>query len=430
MRVAVRHLRWLVFLGLVRWPVVVPSKLLVSVDVSLDSVQTATPLQLFEGQDIQDAVVTFCRQHDLLDPASGMASPVVQQLAQVLQSRLQEQQQQQQPSPRKREPTLTVSVTIDNGERAMLQHFAGQDPREEAVEFCARYGIDSQDPSPAAQARLQACVAPLEHELRSRLADLASQRIRDAVTGSTADGRLANTVALTVPVELANGQTRALELLHNEAPVDAARRFLEQQGIPQDTDNGRQLVRTLENALNSRLTSAVSGPTSDGNALLFTIPLTVDNKPATLEIFEGQSSVNVAQAFCHRPEHGLRNAALVECIQRVEILVREKIAALAPMAPDLAAPMAPDASALPAQLTADDEPLFTLPVTLGDVVTAVPYFPQFTPNQTANAFCTTHWTSISSGLAGDVQLGDCTSLIKTTIEGVLDRIVQRSPALP
>lgn len=408
-----------VLLGLTAPSAVVPSKLLVSVDVSLDAVKVATPLQLFEGQSVHDAALAFCVEFNLLPAGGGADTPVVQQLAQVLLTRLKQQQQAdaaKRPAP---EPMLSVTVTLDDQHKAVLQHFAGRDPHDEAVEFCAQHTQG------AGRAQQDACVQSLEHELRSRLADLAGHRIRGAVTGSAKES-----VVLTVPVELADGRMATLELLQNERPADAARRFLETHRLPTvGTEEGQQLLRTLENALNSRLTSAVQASSSLGNALLFTIPLTVNQAPATLEIFEGQSSVAVAEAFCHRPEHQLKGQALSQCIQQIEVMVREKIAALMPMVPDLVAPMALETSSLPKPQSVEDEPLFTLPVTLGELVTAVPYYPQFTANQTATAFCTTHWDSIVHGTSDGVELGDCTGLIRSTIEGVLDRIVQRNPAL-
>ena len=52
--------------------------------------------------------------------------------------------------------------------------------------------------------------------------------------------------------------------------------------------------------------------------------------------------------------------------------------------------------------TEDEEPLFNIPVTLGDQEALIPYYASFSPNETATAFCEVHWDSSSAGLDDEV----------------------------
>ena len=76
--------------------------------------QTPTPLELFEGQDTQSAAITFCQTHNI-----AQSPPLVQQLAQLLQTRLRESKTV--------EPALSMGIAVGDSE-AILEHYDGQDP--------------------------------------------------------------------------------------------------------------------------------------------------------------------------------------------------------------------------------------------------------------------------------------------------------------
>ena len=253
----------------------VPSELLVSVDVVLDGIETSSPLQLFEGQTTISAAVAFCEAHRLLpENADAHDNAIVQQLSQLLQSRLKEAE------PSSDAPALTMSVTLDDSEVA-LQHYEGADPRAEANAFCIEHGFGTKDETGAL---LASCVTTLEGELRNRIAQIAQQRIRESTrpTDST-DLKLEvdtyqDAVIMRIPVEIGD-RTATLELLENESPADAAHRFLQIESILEDskTDEGQLLVAELENAIRDRIALAADTTSSNsGSGALFAVPISVN----------------------------------------------------------------------------------------------------------------------------------------------------------
>jgi len=379
--------------------------MILSVNVTLDGMQTPTPLELFEGQDAQAAAITFCQAHNIVQ-----SPPLVQQLAELLQTRLQES--------KAAEPALSMGVAVGESE-AVLEHYDGADPAEEVRAFCLRHGYA--DNTEAARAELATCTTALGEALQARLTDLAHQRIQESLApaGDAAQGELQSSVVMRVPVEIGDDRVGTLELFENETPGDAARRFLEQENLEPDPT----FIETLETALKERLASAaetvqIGGTDGAGMGpagVLFKVPLNINGVEVEMEVMKGQAPLVAAEAFCRRSEYGFKGAGLMSCIEQTEKLARERIEATLPVAER-------NTVESMGATEVEEEPLFNIPINIGDKEAIIPYYSAFSPNETATAFCEVNWDSISEGVVEPVHMSDCTTLISQTIKGVLERI--------
>uniref|UniRef100_A0A7S2CV94 Uncharacterized protein n=1 Tax=Florenciella parvula TaxID=236787 RepID=A0A7S2CV94_9STRA len=388
-----------------------PSRMILSVNVTLDGMQTPTPLELFEGQDTQSAAITFCQTHNI-----AQSPPLVQQLAQLLQTRLRESKTV--------EPALSMGIAVGDSE-AILEHYDGQDPTVEVRDFCLRHGYA--DDNEVARAELATCTTALGEALQARLTDLAHQRIQESLAptpdsigaANDAQGELRTSVVMRVPVEIGDARVGMLELFENESPADAARRFLERESLEPDP----AFIETLETALKERLASAaetvnIGGAEGGGMGpagVLFKVPLNINGIEVEMEVMKGQAPLVAAEAFCRRSEYGFKGAGLMSCVEQTEKLARERIEATVPSAEK-------NSVGAMGATEVEEEPLFNIPINIGDKEAIIPYYSAFSPNETATAFCEVNWESISAGVTTPVHMHDCTSLISSTIKGVLDRI--------
>eukprot|EP00903_Cladosiphon_okamuranus_P007708 g7470.t1 len=165
------------------------------------------------------------------------------------------------------DPILTFGVSLDGEEERMLHYYAGQDPEEVAMAFCAESLVSS---TPADE--MARCSGGLSAHL--------------AETISAADGSI-------VAEDLRSEQQQ-----RDEEPQQ-----------PQQSETQEQ-----------REGSSVREP-------LMTVPLNINGIETVLEIFRESRAVELGSELCRRAEFGLEGSAMNSCLSQITEIAHRAIAA-------------------------------------------------------------------------------------------------------
>ncbi|RHY31328.1 hypothetical protein DYB32_003582 [Aphanomyces invadans] len=314
----------------------VPSKeIVVTIPLTINGVDTA--LTLFREEPHNDAVSRFLRDAPLTEDDKVQVAP---QLLQLLQTKVAELNAPTE------EPQFSFTITID-GQPSVVQHFEGSDPLVEARAFAARLGITNEN----FLARLLPQVAS---EIQKRIDEIHPPPPT-------------MTEHFSVPLTVNN---QAVVLVHYRewTPTQSAVAFLEQNGITDpNTVNAYlpQLVEVLDNQIRQLAANdqpAQAAP-SEPRAPQLSLPITIGDQVHPLDYYEGDSPDLTAQLFLEA--HGLtNNPNYAAFVHDLSLSIRRGLQ---------------DLQQQQAASTSPKEPLFQLPITLGQKTYDLSYCDQENP---------------------------------------------------
>lgn len=403
------------------------SKVLVSMPVTIDGIQR--DLNLMQGETAQMAATSFAETYGL--DKSEQFAQVVNQLSTMLTKEIEKSDTA--------ERLLHIPLTLDN-QQVHLDMYDGQTINEALDNFFSTYTIN-----PTTQ-----------QELRPQLETVLHQHVNEFLA-QQAQNQNPN-YAFTMPLTLGSEK---FEIHHyaNQNPIDEARLFCMKQNIRSDLHE--QLIPKIAELIQAEIVKLQSP------VILTTVPVAINNQQFNMNHYEGSAPIDTAIQFLK--ERGLTEATIQQYIPQLVGLIERHLAAIpAQETPVLSMPVIvnqqelelqhyamnqpeqtarmflkrhgletdPQFQQLTQQLTqmiqqqleqrAASEPLFTLPIKLGDSTHDLKYYDGQDAETTAQAFCTeknVHFldkTDTSKTEAEQLQV--CTSFLTDTIVSVLKKL--------
>ncbi|KAG9415028.1 hypothetical protein AC1031_008452 [Aphanomyces cochlioides] len=335
-------------------------------------------LTLFEGEQPSDAITRFLDEARLSPDARAQARP---QLDQLISTRLAELRQTRQ------EPVFEFDLTID-GRATTVRHFEGVDPLVEARAFAASLGITNEDV-------LTRFLPQVASEIQKRIDGLSTQAE-------------AKKELFSIPLTVNN---QAVVLVHYQGmtPTESAVNFLQQNGITDANVVDSYLPQIVE-LINSRLGQ------EETRKPLVSFPITIGDREQTCNYFEGDSPEVTAQLFLEA--NGLtNNPNYAAFVQEISLRIRKGVEEI----------QAAAAAAKPR------EPLFTLPMKLGDETFDIAYHKDEDPAAIATEFCTSKMTALSSAMGRTVaaeEMQQCKVVVFQTLTRALDEMEAKAVVPP
>nr|AIG55978.1 secreted protein [Achlya hypogyna] len=347
--------------GMLRERAEPPKDVFLTFPLSIDG--SVKDIVLYKNEAPVDAVARFLRDTTFSEDVKTEMHP---QILELLTQRVREALPK---------PQITFDVTID-GKAATVEHFEGQDPRASALAFGKQLGITDEN--------FLARLVP-------QVAGAIQQRLDELVPPPAPRAEL-----FSLPLNV-NGAETLLVHYVDSTPAESALVFLQEQGL---ADAGTvdtylpQLVAMIDREIAART----------ARTPLFSVPITIGSISQPLEYFEGDSAEVTAQLFLEK--HGLTQdpayASLLEQLATV-VLQQEREAAAA------------------AAVTANEAPLFNVPLNVGGSEISLPFYARQDPASVAADFCT---SQLPGADAEATQ--QCKIVLFQTITGILEKLAAES----
>ncbi|ETW01600.1 hypothetical protein H310_06240 [Aphanomyces invadans] len=366
------------------------AEVLVSLPVNIDG--SLKNLQLLRGESVERAALSFMEMNGLV--ADGVESQRSQEYIAQLASMLREKVAEQQPVPSK-EIVVTIPLTI-NGVDTALTLFR-EEPHNDAV---SRFLRD----------------APLTEDDKVQVAPQLLQLLQTKVAelnAPTEEPQFSFTITI-------DGQPSVVQHFEGSDPLVEARAFAARLGITNENFLARllpQVASEIQKRIDEihppppTMTEHFSVPLTVNNqaVVLLSLPITIGDQVHPLDYYEGDSPDLTAQLFLEA--HGLtNNPNYAAFVQDLSLSIRRGLQ---------------DLQQQQAASTSPKEPLFQLPITLGQKTYDLSYYDQENPGAVANEFCTSKIHDLSTSLGRavtDEELQQCKVYIYQTITRVVDEL--------
>ena len=289
-------------------------------------------------------------------------------------------------------PAFTVEIAVDD-KPVNLYHFDGQDPVAEARSFCVTYKFD------------QGCTQELSAILRQKM-----------------DASTANTPEFSVPVQI-NGNEIMMKYFTGQTADDAAWAFCVENGLTEDPSRD-EYIKVLGDVIRQRLeeSAAQAQPAQSDQQLEFSVPININEKEIMMKYFTGQTAEDAAWAFC--VENGLtEDPSRDEYMKVLSSAIRQKLSEQSSEGDFQTGAPSPDRQ----QLETDGvSPLFTLPVEVNDTFHDLVFYQGEQPSSVARDFCTDTWVNVQAHLEStevELEVSECTSFLEDTITSIRNRLL-------
>jgi preprotein translocase subunit Sss1 len=259
-------------------------------------------------------------------------------------------------------PAFTVEIAVDD-KPVNLYHFDGQDPVAEARSFCVTYKFD------------QGCTQELTAILRQKM-----------------DASTANTPEFSVPVTI-NGNEIMMKYFTGQTADDAAWAFCVENGLTEDPSRD-EYIKALGGVIRQKLEeSATEAQSAQQPQPEFSVPVQINGNEIMMKYFTGQTADDAAWAFC--VENGLtEDPSRDEYIKVLGDVIRQRLEESA-------------AQAQPAQ--SDQQLEFSVPININEKEIMMKYFTGQTAEDAAWAFC------VENGLTEDPSRDEYMKVLSSAI---------------